>query len=174
VSSRPAPEPTLRRSGPEDAAFLLRVYAATRAEELAIVPWTGAERDAFLRQQFAAQDACWGERRPGALRYVIEVGGRRAGRLYVDRTAEEIRIVDIALLPEFRGAGAGTALLRDLLAEGEAAGLPVTIHVERGNRARGLYRRLGFAWVAGAGVYDRYERRPRAVDPPREREHVHG
>jgi ribosomal protein S18 acetylase RimI-like enzyme len=174
VSSRPAPEPTLRRAGAEDAELLLRVYRATRAEELAVVPWTDAEREAFLRQQFTAQDAYWRQLRPRTRRYVVEVGGRGAGRLYVDRTAQEIRIVDIALLPEFRGAGVGTALLRGVLAEGEAAGLPVTIHVERGNRARRLYGRLGFERVADAGAYDRYERRPPAVNRHREREYANG
>jgi ribosomal protein S18 acetylase RimI-like enzyme len=160
VSSRPAPEAAqLRPAGPEDADFLLRVYASTREEELAVVAWTDDQRATFLRAQFTAQDTYWRQQRPDAAREVVEVGGRPAGRLYVDRTPDEIRIVDIALLSEFREAGVGTALLREVLEEGEATGLPVTIHVERGNRARGLYARLGFRRIGGTGVYDLLERR---------------
>jgi ribosomal protein S18 acetylase RimI-like enzyme len=137
-----------------DAEFLLGVYASTRAEELAIVPWTDAEKDAFLRMQFDAQDRYWREQRPDAAYDVIVVGGQPAGRLYVDRPAHEIRIVDIALLPEHRGSGVGTRLIAGVLQEGRASGRPVTIHVERGNRARGLYERLGFRQIDSTGVYD--------------------
>jgi ribosomal protein S18 acetylase RimI-like enzyme len=47
----------------------------------------------------------------------------------------------------------GTSLLRDLLAEAEAMGKRVTIHVEHFNPALRLYRRLGFTEVADRGVY---------------------
>jgi len=81
------------------------------------------------------------------------VGGAPGGRLYVHRGPSEIRVVDIALLPEYRGAGVGTSLLQDLLAEGDAAGKSVTIHVERMNPALRLYERLGFAVAEDKGVY---------------------
>jgi ribosomal protein S18 acetylase RimI-like enzyme len=162
VSTRLAREPVLRPAEPADRDFLVRVYASTRAEELAVVPWTDEQRTAFVLSQFTAQDTYWRQQRPATTRSIIEVDGRPAGRLYVDRTPLEIRIVDIALLAEFRGDGIGTALVRGLLAEGDAAGLPVTIHVEQGNRARRLYERLGFAKVADAGAYDLCERRPTA------------
>jgi GNAT superfamily N-acetyltransferase len=148
----------LRRVDPvADAEFLLAVYAGTRAEELAIVPWTDAEKDAFLRMQFHAQDRWWREQRPDATFDVILVDGEPAGRLYVDRRPEEIRIVDIALLPDRRAMGVGTLLIRRILDEGRASGRPVTIHVERGNRARALYERLGFRQIGTTGVYDLLE-----------------
>lgn len=151
----PAAAVELRRVDPAaDAEFLLAVYAGTRAEELAVVPWTDAERDAFLRMQFGAQDRFWREQRPDAVFSVILVDGQPAGRLYVDRRAGEIRIVDIALLPDHRGMGVGTLLISRVLEEGRASGRPVTIHVERGNRARVLYERLGFRQVDTTGVYD--------------------
>jgi len=162
VSSPLAAELTLRPALAADRELLLRVYASTRAEELAVVPWSDAQRDAFLRQQFDAQDRYWRAQRPHATFDVIELDGRPAGRLYVDRSGdEEIRIVDIALLPEFRGCGAGSTLLAGLLREGDARGVPVTIHVERGNRARTLYERLGFRQITGGNdVYALMERRP--------------
>src|SRR5215211_5883167 len=116
--------------------------------------------EAFLRRQFEAQDAHYREHYDGASFDVIEVDGEPAGRLYVARWEDEIRIMDIALLPEQRGAGIGTRLLRDLLDEGRRTGKRVSIHVEKHNRALRLYERLGFAPVADRGVYLLLERPP--------------
>jgi ribosomal protein S18 acetylase RimI-like enzyme len=159
-SSRLAADAALRPVGPGDDELLLRVYASTRELELAAVAWSDEQRDAFLRQQCSAQATHWRQARPDARWDVIEVDGHAAGRLYVDRAPDEIRIVDIALLPEFRGAGIGTALLREILAEADERGVSVTLHVERANRARHLYERLGFLCTATSDVYDLYERRP--------------
>jgi ribosomal protein S18 acetylase RimI-like enzyme len=144
----------LRPATAADEAFLLAVYASTREEELAAVPWDPATKDAFLRMQFAAQDGHYRQQFPGATYDVVTVDGEPAGRLYVDRGDTEIRIVDIALLPEHRGRGLGTALLAPILEEGKT----VSIHVERGNPARRLYARLGFVEVEEQGVYLLLER----------------
>jgi ribosomal protein S18 acetylase RimI-like enzyme len=138
---------------PGDREFLYRVYASTREEELAVVPWDDAQKDAFLCMQFDAQDAWWHENYAEASFDVIVVEGEPAGRLYVHRGRSEIRIVDIALLPEHRGNGIGTQLLEGLLAEGDTGGKNVTIHVERMNPALRLYERLGFAVAEDKGVY---------------------
>jgi ribosomal protein S18 acetylase RimI-like enzyme len=136
-----------------DREFLHRVYASTRTEELAVVPWDHAQKEAFLRAQFEAQDEWYREHYARASYEVIAVDGEPAGRLYLHRGIDEIRIVDIALLPEHRGNGVGTSLLRDLLAEADAAGKRVTIHVERFNPALKLYERLGFSVAEDKGVY---------------------
>jgi GNAT superfamily N-acetyltransferase len=154
------PAVAFRPIAPDDAPFLYRVYASTREEELRPVPWTAAEKDAFLRQQFQAQHAFYQEHYEGARFEVILRDGQPIGRLYVARWAAEVRIVDIALLPEHRGAGIGTAILRDLLAEAGATGKPVRIHVERLNPARRLYERLGFVSIEDKGVYYLMEWRP--------------
>jgi ribosomal protein S18 acetylase RimI-like enzyme len=127
------------------------------------VPWSPGEKEAFLRMQFEAQSTWYREQYVGATFDVIVVGGEPAGRLYVRRGEKEIRIIDIALLPEYRGSGIGTTLLRDLLAEADAAGKSTTIHVERMNPALGLYQRLGFAIAEDKGVYLLLERPPRAT-----------
>ncbi len=103
--------------------------------------------------QFAAQHKFYQERFPGAEFQIILRDGKAAGRLYVDRREDEIRILDIALLPEHRNQGIGSALLDDVLADGERAGLPVRIHVERYNPALSLYHRLGFHKVEEGEVY---------------------
>jgi ribosomal protein S18 acetylase RimI-like enzyme len=127
------------------------------------VPWDDAAKRAFLRMQFQAQGSWYREQMPDASFDVVLVDGARAGRLYVDRREDEIRIVDIALLPEHRGHGIGTRLLRQLLAEADATATRVTIHVERFNPALRLYERLGFREVADHGVYLLLERPPAQV-----------
>jgi GNAT superfamily N-acetyltransferase len=154
---------TLRPARPEDREHLLAVYASTRADELAPVPWTEEQKSAFVKMQFDAQDAHYREHYEGATYEVIEVDGVPAGRLYLHRKPKEIRLVDIALLPAFRGKGIGTRLLAEIIAEAKGRGVPVTIHVEMFNPARRLYERLGFTPVEEHGVHVLMERRPEAA-----------
>jgi ribosomal protein S18 acetylase RimI-like enzyme len=150
----------LRPVEPGDEPFLRRVYASTRAEELALVQWSEEQKAAFTAQQFAAQSAHYAQHYTGMSADVILLDGEPAGRLLVARWREEIRIVDIALLPEFRGRGAGSALLRALTAESDADGRQLSIHVERNSRALRLYERLGFSVAEDKGVYLLLERLP--------------
>lgn len=143
----------LRAASPDDAAFLCRVYASTRAEELSALEWTDDQKGAFLRMQFEAQHRYYQENYPSSSFDVVLVDGRPAGRLYVARWPEELRVIDVALLPEFRRRGIGTSLLRGLLEEAQGRGLPVRIHVERFNPALVLYERLGFRVLEDRGVY---------------------
>ena len=143
----------LRPAGEEDRAFLRSVYRSTREDELALTGWDDAQKDAFVAMQFEAQHRYYAEQYAGASFDVVMVDGEPAGRLYVARGPKEIRIVDIALLPQYRNQGIGIGLLRDILAEGAARRHPVTIHVERFNPALRLYDRLGFAPMADRGVY---------------------
>lgn len=153
-------ETTLRSITPEDQAFLRRVYASTRADEMAAVPWSEEEKEAFLRFQFDAQHKYYMEQFPRAAFDVIEKDGEPIGRLYVDRRDDEIRLIDIALLPEHRGGGFGGAIMRRILAEGAASEKLVRIHVEHDNPAMRLYRRLGFEKIEEQGVYHLMEWTP--------------
>ena len=104
-----APEVSFRPITPEDSEFLYSVYANTRSEELSAVDWSDAQKEQFLRQQFDAQHLAYQQTYEGGDFLVILRNGRPAGRLYVARWEREIRIVDIALLPEYRNAGIGSA-----------------------------------------------------------------
>jgi GNAT superfamily N-acetyltransferase len=152
------PGVTLRPVEPGDGEFLYRVYASTREEELARTGWDEAQKAAFLRMQFDAQSSYYEEHFRGEEFSVILSDGHPAGRLYVARWQEDIRIVDIALLPAYRGKGIGTRLLNDLISASEESGKPLSIHVERFNPALHLYERLGFRVVADKGVYLLMER----------------
>jgi ribosomal protein S18 acetylase RimI-like enzyme len=136
-----------------DEPFLLRVYADSRREELALVPWTEAQRHAFLASQFATQYRYYREHYDGATYSVVLAGEEPVGRLFVARWPTEIRIMDVALLAERRGNGIGTRLLRELCDEADETGVPLSIHVEKQNRAQRLYRRLGFEEREDRGVY---------------------
>ena len=141
--------------------LLLRLYATTRADEMAMVTdWTDEQKEAFVRMQFQAQHAWYQEHYGDAQFDVVLIDGVPAGRLYVHRRAKEIRLVDISLMPELRGRGIGGALLRELMAEAEAAGKPLTIHVEKFNPAMRLYLRLGFKPIEDRGPYDLMEWKP--------------
>lgn len=143
----------LRPVSSDDQDFLRRVYASTREQELAQVPWSDADKEAFLRHQFDAQDRHYREHYEGASFDVVEVDGVPAGRMYVARWRDEIRIMELSVLPEYRGAGIGTQLVRSILDEAAREGRCTSVHVEQHNPARRLYERLGFVPVAERGVY---------------------
>jgi ribosomal protein S18 acetylase RimI-like enzyme len=154
---------TFRPITDADLPFLARVYASTRAEELAVVTsMTDAQKAAFLDAQFRLQHTHYQKYYPEADWLVTMHVGEDIGRLYIERWPSQHRIIDIAFLPEHRGKGYGEALLRDLMDEAAACGKEVSIHVEKLNPAMRLYRRLGFVIEEDKGVYDlmRWSRGP--------------
>jgi len=144
---------SLRPITPEDESFLASLYASTRADELAQTNWSDEQKAMFCRLQFNAQTTDYQRNYPDASFQIIERNGVAAGRLLVMRSDEAVHVIDIALLPEHRGAGIGTKFLRELQSEAKAAGKPLSIHVERFNPARRLYDRLGFQQVEDKGIY---------------------
>jgi ribosomal protein S18 acetylase RimI-like enzyme len=150
---------TLRPIRPEDEGFLFDVYASTRVDELDALGWSDAQRETLLRMQFRAQHQSYLAQFPMADFQIILWHERPIGRLYIERKTDEMRGIDIALVPEYRQAGIGTAILRDLLAEAARDGKPFRIHVEKFNRAQQLYKRLGFTTLDD-GAYLFMEWRP--------------
>jgi ribosomal protein S18 acetylase RimI-like enzyme len=144
----------------DDLPFLAEVYASTRTEEVAAAGWPVEMQVQFLNHQFDAQHRHYQRHYPDAEWLVIERGGERIGRLYIEEWPSQFRLIDIALLPKGRGGGVGTAILTDIRDMAAAAGKALSIHVERNNPAMSLYHRLGFAKVDEHGVYDLMEWRP--------------
>ncbi len=159
----------LRPAAGKDEEFLYRVYADTRIDEITVNGWTGEEVEAFLRQQFSLQHRQYHEHYEGAQFDIILYNKAPAGRLYVYRGKKEIRIMDIALLREFRRQGVGSKLMDDLIAEADEKQLPLNLHVEHNNPAMGLYEQLGFEKGELRGVYYFMERPPAGgpSKPPR-------
>ena len=145
---------TLRTVAPEDEEFLLRVYASTRADELAQVPWSEEQKDAFVRQQSAAQRSEYEAHYPDAEYDVIVLDGGPAGRVWVGRDDVEIHLLDIAVLPEAQNRGVGTAILRALIEESRRTGrrLRHMVFVMNADALR-FYERLGFVAFEEVGPY---------------------
>ena len=156
----------LRPITPDDRELLLSIYASSRADELALSDWPAAQQRAFIEMQFDAQARHYGQQRPRATCQLIVSGdkptaGRAAGRLWVDRAADTLHVLDITLLPAARGQGLGGQLLGELMAEAQQRGTPLTISVELHNPARRLYERLGFeARGETQGIYQRMAWQP--------------
>ncbi|MDA0233269.1 MAG: GNAT family N-acetyltransferase [Chloroflexi bacterium] len=124
---------TLREATRADESFLLELYGSTRQNELAAVPWDDLQKADFIQMQFNAQRTDYLRRFPGAELSIVVVDGRDVGRTWVNRGAGEIRLLDIALLPEFRAKGVGTTLLLRLQSEAKERGLPLRHSVHKTN-----------------------------------------
>jgi GNAT superfamily N-acetyltransferase len=148
----------LRPIKPQDDSFLFQVYASTRADEMGLVNWSEAQKADFLQMQFNAQRQHYLRYFPQAEYSLICLEDHRPiGRIIIDRSRDEILLMDIALLPGYRNAGIGRRLVRDIQNEARAKGLPVRLHVELFNRAVHLYERLGFSRIGENGIYLKME-----------------
>lgn len=145
--------PSLKAVTEQDLDFLLQVYTDSRTEELAQTGWLDEQKLDFLRMQFDAQHKHYSQYYPEASLDVIMLGGVAVGRLYVSRWENQIRIVDIAILREYRGRKIGSGLLAELIAEAKSKRLEVSIHVEKNNPTLQWYLRLGFVPLEEKGIY---------------------
>jgi ribosomal protein S18 acetylase RimI-like enzyme len=143
---------TLRDVTEEDRDFLRDVYATTRAAEMEMVPWSDEQKQAFVDFQFNAQDTYYREKFPLAQYSVILLDQTPVGRIYVLREEQEIRILDITVLPEYRKRGIGSHLVTNLLEEAKRAGEAVQIYVESFNPSRALFERFGFSAISEEGI----------------------
>lgn len=144
----------------EDQAFLFQVYASTREWEFDLTTWTEADKQDFLKRQFTAQDQAYKTTYLGAVHRIIQFDGEDIGRLYVDRQDDHMRIIDFTLLPDYRGRGIGTDILRSLLNEADGGKVPVRLHVEQNNPALNLYLRHGFKQTGVKGHHFALEWQP--------------
>lgn len=155
---------TVRPEQPTDEAFLLKLYASTRQEELDAWGWPPEMRTAFLNLQFRASQAQH-QAYPEAEFLIVLVDDANAGRMIIHRTADSLHLVDIALLPRYHNAGLGTALLQRVFGESIGAQKPLRLQVRKGNRAERLYFRLGFTRIGETELHWEMEWRA-PVAPP--------
>ncbi len=154
----------LRPVNSHDLEFLRELYASTRWNELSPTGWPDESKHAFLAQQWDAQRQYYARHYPLSDNLIIaHREGGRIGRLFLD-WADEIRLVDIALAPAWRGRGLGTRLLELLCQQADRGQRPVVAHVETFNPARRLYARLGFAIEDNNQIYLRMRRAAAALE----------
>ncbi len=151
---------TLRSVQPTDEPFLFELYCSTRMDELAAWGWDSSHRDVFLKLQFTAQQQHYRMNFPHADFSIVYLEDRPIGRLIVARGNRDIHIADISILPEQRGIGIGTTLIRGILSEAAEAQKPVRLQVLTTNRAIRLYERLGFSIIADGGTHFLMEAQP--------------
>jgi len=147
------PQVSLRSTRPEDREFLLRVYASTREPEMRSWGWPAAEQSLFIQMQFDARARGYALSYPAAAESIVLANDEPAGSILVFRAPLEIRLVDIALLPQFRNLGIASALLGTLIAESIYTRVPLRLSVAKGNRAARLYERLGFFVKSDDAMY---------------------
>ena len=143
----------LRDETAHDETFIAELYAATRWDELAQVPWLDAAKRDFLHDQARLQSDHYRKNYPGAALCIIERDGVAVGRLYLYASPGEFRLMDIVLTAELRGLGYGERMLRALMGVAAAQSRSITLHVEPNNPAQRLYARLGFRLIEDRGVY---------------------
>ena len=152
---------SLRPYRAEDQELLFAIYAGTRKDEVAAFGWSAEQQEAFLRMQCNARSRWYEMAYPGADHQVICLDGQPIGRILVLRPPDHMRLVDIALLPEYQGRGIGSELLRELAAQADKAGVPLRLRVEKTNPgARRLYERLGFVQTGEDEINCHMERAP--------------
>ncbi|NOX43737.1 MAG: GNAT family N-acetyltransferase [Gammaproteobacteria bacterium] len=143
-ANKSANKRSLRKHTHNDIPFMEALYASTRESELAMTNFSQQEKLDFLKQQFSAQYSHYTQHYCTDAFNIIEFDNAPIGRLFVDYWEKEIRIVDIALMPEYRNTGVGTYFFHQLFEQAKTSGKSVTIHVEHNNPAKRLYERLGF------------------------------
>lgn len=154
-------KPELRPLLADDGEFLFRLYASTRADEVAAFGWPAAQQEAFLRMQFNMQRRWYETAYPEAEHAIIELQGQPIGRMIVLRGQNSWQLIDISLLPGFRGQGIGGELIRALIQECAQSGAALQLQVVRNNPAIRLYNRLGFSSIAEDKIYIQMELRPK-------------
>jgi ribosomal protein S18 acetylase RimI-like enzyme len=152
------PDPIeLRPATPDDSAFLFSVYRSSRLEDLVALNWTSEQIEGFLAKQYEAQERFFKTDYPHAEELVVLRAGDRLGQMMIERGEREIRMVDLALLPEHRNVGIGTHLINGLLAEAEKAGSVFRVQVMRSNPAVNLFERMGLVRTGETGSHYQLE-----------------
>src|SRR5262245_18838425 len=115
---------SLRPACVEDEPFLYALYASTRAAELAAWGWNETQQKLFLDLQFRGQQQHYAAY-PNTMHWIVEAQLEPIGRLLVAHLSDELRLVDVALLPDFRQRGIGANLVQQLQAEAQEQGKAV-------------------------------------------------
>ncbi len=153
-------EISYRKIEDSDLPFLKEVYKSTREEEMQLVDWPEQQIEQFINQQFESQHDYYKQVYNEATFEIINWGSEPVGRLYLWESDQQIRIVDISLLPSFRNYGIGSRILQSLIEKSDISSKVLSIHVEYYNKALQLYQRLGFEQKDQTGVYFYMERKP--------------
>ena len=151
----------LRPERPEDQIFRFQLFCDSRGPEWSRVALPRPVFNQIMDHQFDAQTRTYAQRFPAARFDIAELDGRRIGRIVVNRPGDHVHIIDQAVIPERRGQGLGTAMMRFLMDEATVLNQPVRLKLASDNDPSWkLYDRLGFRQVAEHNAYIEMEWRP--------------
>jgi ribosomal protein S18 acetylase RimI-like enzyme len=143
---------TVRPASSQDVEFLFELYVSTRDGEFAFLP--EAQRSQLLRLQFTAQQTGYASQFPESEQTIILNANEKVGRMWLARSEHEIRIIDIAILPEYRRLGIGRAAYGRVLSEAAAASKVVVASVLKSNVASmRFHSRCGFSVTGSDDMY---------------------
>lgn len=147
----------IRDAQDDDLPFFEKLYFETRKDEFAPLGWDAPQLEVLLKMQFNAQNQGYRMQFPDALFFLIEAGNKAVGRLI---TTGEIRLVDIAVLPDARNQGIGSFVLNELLKEADEKEKSIFLQVLKTNVAAfRLYERFGFEVTGEDDLYLSMERK---------------
>lgn len=155
LKASPAPLLALsRRSAADnDRDFLYALFRVSLPPNNGFDTLPATERETLLRMQFEARERQYRTTYPLADFDLLLIDDEPVGNLYVDRGSDEYVLIDISVLPQYQGQGIGSHVVGELLEEAGRLALPVRAHVQKNNRAWGLWKRLGFELSGDDGVY---------------------
>jgi ribosomal protein S18 acetylase RimI-like enzyme len=143
-----APALSLRPVESPDEAWQLRIFAESHCAGFELLGLEPGVLAGLIRMQFQARQAQY-RMHPGAAEYLICRGTAQEevvlGSCWLSDTAEQLRVLDIAVLVEHRRRGVARTVLTELCARAAAEATPVRLSVWHENYpARELYQTLGF------------------------------
>jgi ribosomal protein S18 acetylase RimI-like enzyme len=148
---------TLRPATEDDRQFLLALYKSSRGDDLRDLGWEEERIAEFLEMQYEAHQNFLSNDHPDIQDQVVLSFGEPVGHLAIEQRSEEIRLVDVSLMPEQRQHGTGTLLIQELQTQAAAAKRPLRLQVIRFSRAVGLFERLGFRRTSETGSHFQME-----------------
>ena len=148
---------TLRPATEDDRQFLLALYKSSRGDDLRDLGWEEERIAEFLEMQYEAHQNFLANDHPDIQDQVVLSFGEPVGHLALEQRPEEIRLVDVSLMPAQRQHGTGTLLIQELQTQAAAAKRPLRLQVIRFSRAVGLFERLGFRRTSETGSHFQME-----------------
>jgi ribosomal protein S18 acetylase RimI-like enzyme len=144
---------TLRPTRTDDQEFLYRLFSLVYSEKLQLVPLSAEEKKTLVELMYQGFTRHYDSLAPASDDRLVLLNNESIGRMILLQTREEIRLADLAILPQYRGIGIGSALISQLQTESLMSKRPVHLQVGRFDRALRLYQRLGFYKIDTIGPY---------------------
>jgi ribosomal protein S18 acetylase RimI-like enzyme len=154
----------LRNAAAADEPFLFALFACDKALEFAPLGWSPEQLQPLLEMQYRARRQSWAQVYPAAVDSILVLDdGTPVGRQLVDWQTDHYRLVDLAVLAEYRNRGIGSWVFRAAQERAAAEDVALRLRVLRTNPALRLYERLGFTEIARDEFAFELEWRPAAL-----------